>query len=248
MKKQTKKRRQQKKKLISTIIVAAIIAITGGSYIEFEQGGFDFLHESQQAKSSTTNKTKTELANLTYEGNQIVEINGNKTTFTEEELDVNQEPSQTFSDLDQYNRVGEANAVLNKSMMPTEERESLYIDPTGFKNKKISTGWLYNRCHLIGFQLTGENNNIKNLMTGTQSFNTPCMLEYENQVADYLKQTGKNVRYRVTPIFKDDELVARGAQLQAKSMEDDGLEFNVYIFNVQDGVTINYQDGSSKVN
>ncbi|WP_239257022.1 DNA/RNA non-specific endonuclease [Listeria ilorinensis] len=246
MKKQRKKR--QKKKLISTIIVAAVIAITGGSYIEFEQGGFDFLHDSQQAKSSTTNKTKNELANLTYEGDQIVEVNGNRTTFTEDELNGTQKPYQTFSDLDQYNRVGEANAVLNQSMMPTEERESLYINPTGFKNKKISSGWLYNRCHLIGFQLTGENNNIKNLMTGTQSFNTPCMLEYENQVADYLKQTGKNVRYRVTPIFKEDELVARGAQLQAKSLSDDTLEFNVYIFNVQEGVTINYKDGSSKVN
>ncbi|WP_373751436.1 DNA/RNA non-specific endonuclease, partial [Jeotgalibaca porci] len=106
--------------------------------------------------------------------------------------------------------------------------------------------WLYNRSHLIGFQLTGENNNIRNLMTGTRSLNNPNMLRFENDIAYYLKQTHNHVRYMVRPIFRDEEKVARGVQLMAQSVEDEGLRFNVYIFNVQEGYEINYSDGSSK--
>ncbi len=154
---------------------------------------------------------------------------------------------QKFSDLDSLNRAGEANAMLHNSMMPKDEREALYVNPTGWKNKKTKTGWLYNRAHLIGFQLSGENNNPKNLMTATRSLNTPCMLEYENRVADYLHETNNHVRYQVTPVFKDDELVARGVEMQAQSIEDDELQFHVYIFNVEEDMEINYQDGTSKV-
>ncbi|EIZ2090235.1 DNA/RNA non-specific endonuclease, partial [Listeria innocua] len=167
--------------------------------------------------------------------------------FTEGDLSLKNGSWQKFSDLDSLNRVGEANAMLHNSMMPQDERESLYINPTGWKNKKTRTGWLYNRAHLVGFQLTGENNNPKNLMTATRSLNTPCMLEYENRVADYLHETNNHVRYRVTPIFKDNELVARGVEMQAQSIEDDELQFHVYIFNVEENIEINYQDGTSKV-
>lgn len=107
--------------------------------------------------------------------------------------------------------------------------------------------WLYNRSHLIGYQLTGENNNVKNLMTGTRSLNTPGMLEYENQIANYMKETGHEVRYRVTPVFRGDELVARGVQLEAQSIQDQKIAFNVYIFNVQEGVLIHYEDGTSEM-
>ncbi|EAE1300607.1 DNA-entry nuclease [Listeria monocytogenes] len=187
------------------------------------------------------------LANEAFRGNQVISVNNQIPVFTQEELSLKNEAWQKFSDLDSLNRVGEANAMLHNSMMPKDEREPLYVNPTGWKNKKTKTGWLYNRAHLIGFQLTGENNNPKNLMTATRSLNTPCMLEYENRVADYLHETNNHVRYRVTPIFKDNELVARGVEMQAQSVEDDELQFHVYIFNVEEGMEINYQDGSSKV-
>ncbi|MBC1908203.1 DNA/RNA non-specific endonuclease [Listeria innocua] len=187
------------------------------------------------------------LANEAFRGNQVISVNNQIPVFTQEELSLKNEAWQKFSDLDSLNRVGEANAMLHNSMMPKDEREALYVNPTGWKNKKTKTGWLYNRAHLIGFQLTGENNNPKNLMTATRSLNTTCMLEYENRVADYLHETNNHVRYRVTPIFKDNELVARGVEMQAQSVEDDELQFHVYIFNVEEGMEINYQDGTSKV-
>ncbi|MEI5992438.1 hypothetical protein A5881_003994, partial [Enterococcus termitis] len=133
-----------------------------------------------------------------------------------------------------------------KESFPTEAREPLTVKPTGWRQKKLSDGqWLYNRCHLIGFQLTGENDNMKNLMTGTRQFNTPHMLNYENQIMDYIRLSGNHVRYSVTPHFIDDELVARGVQLQAASVEADDFAYNVYIFNVQDGYSIDYKTGKA---
>ena len=191
---------------------------------------------------------ESELAYLEYDGgNQVVEINDNLPSFTESELSLEAGSWQTFSEIDRLNRVGTANAMLGTDLFPTEERQSLYIDPTGWKQKKLDNGqWLYNRSHLIGFQLTGENNNIRNLMTGTRSLNSPGMLRFENDLAYYLKETDHHVRYRVDPVFRDEELVARGVHLMAESIEDNDLSFNVYIFNIQDGYEINYQDGSSK--
>lgn len=182
---------------------------------------------------------------LIYDGkNLVTPVEDNVPVFDQEDLDLTHEAWQHFSDLDHLNRVGPANAVLGKELFPTEAREALTIKPTGWNQKKLSNGeWLYNRCHLIGFQLSGENNNMKNLMTGTRSFNTPGMLDYENQVMEYLKRTGNHVRYRVTPDFRENELVARGIRLEAQSIEDNGLQFNVYIFNVQEGYAIDYQTG-----
>lgn len=206
------------------------------------------VSKSQQVNNLTSNQ----LANLSYDGkNQVVLINQNKTTFSKEDLNLSKGNWQTFSNLDQLNRVGVANAMLSKSMMPTVKREPLHINPTGWKNKQVTVNghreWLYNRCHLIGYQFTGENNNPKNLMTGTRSFNDPGMLVYEDKVATYLKTTGNHVRYQVEPIFRDNELVARGVHMMAKSVEDNQLEFNVYIFNVEPGVVINYSDGTSRM-
>lgn len=178
---------------------------------------------------------------------QVETVSHNQPSFSEKELSLELGAWQRFYKLDRLNRVGEANAMLHKSMMPTEKRERLYIDPTGWKQKKMKNGdYLYNRCHLIGFQLTGENNNPKNLMTGTRSFNTPGMVEYENQVAEYLQKTGNHVRYRVTPHFKGEELVARGVQMEAQSIEDNQISFNVYIHNTQEGYTIDYLTGLSR--
>lgn len=205
---------------------------------------------SQNQQSNGTDYSN--LADLTYDGkNQTIILNDNHSTFSKEDLSLSRGNWQTFSNLDQYNRVGVANAMLSKSMMPTAKRERLYVNPTGWKNKQITVNghreWLYNRSHLIGYQFTGENNNPKNLMTGTRSFNDPGMLIYEDKVAEYLKTTGNHVRYQVEPIFKGNELVARGVHMQAKSVEDNQLDFNVFIFNVEPEVIINYADGTSRL-
>lgn len=181
----------------------------------------------------TTKDDFSEIGNKNYQ-DEI--IRHNRPNFSLEDLSLKNGTWQNFSSLDSLNRVGEANAMLNRSMMPTEERERLYIKPTGWKQKKMKNGdYLYNRCHLIGYQLTGENNNPRNLMTGTRSFNTPAMVEDENKVAEYLRKTGNHVRYRVRPDFQGNELVARGVQIEAQSIEDNGISFNVYIHNTQEG-------------
>lgn len=187
--------------------------------------------------------------NLKYDGRrQEIVILDNHPHFSPEELNLDNGVWQTLSELDHLNRVGQANALIGKDSFPTEARELLNVKPTGWKQKKLRNGeWLYNRCHLIGFQLTGENDNPKNLMTGTRSFNTPFMLNYENQIKSYIQKTGNHVRYRVTPYFNANELVARGIQLEAQSIETDELAFNVFIFNVQEGYEIDYQTGQSKV-
>lgn len=191
----------------------------------------------------TTKDNFSEIGNKNYQ-DEIVRQN--RPDFSSEDLSLKNGTWQNFSNLDSLNRVGEANAMLNRSMMPTNEREPLYINPSGWKQKRMTNGeWLYNRCHLIGFQLTGENNNPRNLMTGTRSFNTPGMVEYENQIAKYLRRTGNHVRYRVTPDFRGNELVARGIQLEAQSIEDNQLSFNVYIKNQQEGYKIDYLTGKS---
>ncbi|WP_088816493.1 DNA/RNA non-specific endonuclease [Listeria goaensis] len=238
-------------KRLSTIVMAILVLAGYWGYHQIEgiyENGTSQMKKVQAVESSTYK----ELALLEYDGkNQVVQINQNRPVFTKEELATNQTPRQTFSDLDALNRVGVANALLDKSLMPNVDREPLYVNPTGWRNKKITVNgksdWLYNRSHLIGYQLTGENNNLKNLMTGTRSLNTPGMLEYENQVANYMKETGHEVRYRVTPVFRGDELVARGVQLEAQSIQDKKISFNVYIFNVQKGVLIHYEDGTSEM-
>ena len=146
------------------------------------------------------------LATLTYTGKDIITVNNNDPSFSKTDLSTADGAWQRYGNLDGLNRVTTANALLNKSLMPNSPREPLHVDPTGWHNKRIAGGWLYNRCHLIGFQLTGQNNNLKNLMTGTRQLNDPDMLRYEDEVAEYLKESGNNyVRYRVTPVFRGDE-------------------------------------------
>ena len=137
--------------------------------------------------------------------------------------------------------------------MPTQERESIsQVRPTGWQNAEydfVDGGYLYNRCHLIGFQLTGENANEENLITGTRYMNVDGMLPFENLVADYIQETDQHVRYRVTPVYEGTDLVARGVQMEALSVEDggEGVCFNVFVYNVQPGIEIDYATGESRL-
>lgn len=204
-------------------------------------------------KNKNSNKVKSqantnELANLNYSNIKEILVNNNKPTFSKNDLGISKGAWQSFSNLDNLNRAGSANALLNKSLMPTAKREGLTWNPTGWHNKRIKGGWLYNRSHLIGYQLTGQNNNPKNLITGTRQLNSPEMLAHEMDIANFLKNNpNEYVRYRVTPIFRGNELLPRGVQMEAKSTNSNDIEFNVYIFNVQDNVSLNYSDGTSTI-
>ena len=185
-----------------------------------------------------------------FSGAPYVEIDGNQPAFSEAERTA--ESFETYSALDELGRCGPAFACIGEDLMPTQERESIsQVRPTGWQNAEydfVDGGYLYNRCHLIGFQLTGENANERNLITGTRYMNVEGMLPFENMVADYVKETGNHVLYRVTPVFEAEELVARGVQMEAWSVEDegDGVCFNVYVYNSQPGVEIDYRTGESR--
>ena len=184
-----------------------------------------------------------------YSGNPYVELNGNLPYFTDEELSTT--AFELYSELDSLGRCGAGYANICKEIMPTEERGSIgMVKPTGWHTVKydcITDRYLYNRCHLIGYQLAGENANEKNLITGTRYLNVDGMLPFENEVADYVNDTDNHVLYRVTPVFSGDNLLASGVIIEAKSVEDNGagVQFNVYCYNVQPGISIDYTTGES---
>lgn len=184
-----------------------------------------------------------------YQGNPYQEINGNEPYF--EEADLTTDAFETYSDPDDLGRCGTAYACVGEELMPTEERGSIgMVKPTGWHTVKygnVDGKYLYNRCHLIGYQLTAENANEKNLITGTRYLNIEGMLPFENQVADYIKETNNHVLYRVTPVYSGDNLLASGVLMEAKSVEDkgEGITFNVYAYNVQPGIAIDYRTGES---
>lgn len=184
-----------------------------------------------------------------YDGEPYVVIDDNEPNFTEEELQP--EAYETYGTLDALGRCSTAEASIGEGLMPTEKRGAIgQVKPTGWHTVKydmVEGKYLYNRCHLIGYQLTAENANEKNLITGTRYMNTEGMLPFENMVADYIKETGNHVMYRVTPVFEGENLVASGVQMEAESVEDQGadLSFNVYVYNVQPGVEIDYKTGES---
>lgn len=173
-------------------------------------------------------------------------MNHNQPSFSQNDLSLDQGTWTRFSELDKLNRVGIANAMLGKELMPHQERERLYVKPTGWRQKFYNDEPLYNRAHLIAYQFSGENNNLKNLMTGTASLNDPGMNDHEKEIGNYIRRTNHHVRYRVTPFFKGDELVARGVQMEAQSIEDDQISFNFFVYNIQDGIKIDYQNGYSQ--
>lgn len=184
-----------------------------------------------------------------YDGVPYVEINDNEPEFTEAELTT--ESYEEYSELDPLGRCGTAEACIGEDLMPDEEREDISeVEPTGWENREydiVDGGYVYNRCHLIGFQLSGENANEENLITGTRYMNTEGMLPFENMVAEYVQETDNHVMYRVTPVFEGDDLVASGVQMEAESVEDGGagICFNIYVYNVQPEIIIDYSTGAN---
>ena len=184
-----------------------------------------------------------------YTNEPYTVINGNVPYFTETEITT--ETFEEYSELDSFGRCGVAYANLSRETMPTEERGKIgMIKPSGWQTAKydfVDGKYLYNRCHLIGFQLAGENANEKNLITGTRSMNVQGMLPFENDVADYIENSNNHVLYRVTPVYDGSNLVASGVLMEAYSVEDSGkgICFNVFCYNVEPGVTINYSTGDN---
>ena len=219
-----------------------------------------FLLSPETAAPETTAPAVTEsvtrsytLAHVPdYAGEPYVYINNNEPDFAASDK-RRTGTFESYAPLDDLGRCDTAFALLGRDTLPVGERGSIgSVKPSGWhltKYKIVEGGYLYNRCHLIGYQLSGENANRCNLITGTRYLNTQGMLPFENEVADYIRTTGNRVLYRVTPIFGGDELVARGVQIEAYSVEDGGagVRFNVYCYNVQPGVIIDYETGASKL-
>ena len=199
--------------------------------------------------SSSTDTGKVTIP--AYSGKVYVALNGNQPQFTSAQLTTT--AYEKYSELDALGRCGVAIATCGKEIMPKpgEERGSISgVTPSGWWQKSydnVPGSYLYNRCHLIGWQLSAENANNKNLITGTRTLNNEGMLPFENMIADYINETGNHVAYRVTPVYDGNNLLAKGVQLEAYSIEDggEGICFNVFVYNVQEGITINYADGSS---
>lgn len=210
---------------------------------------------TQKPNNSTVGTGKASAVNPStlpaFSGTAWTSVNNNQPNFSTTELTTS--GYEKYSSLDSLGRCGVALASCGKEIMPStdEERKSISsIKPTGWIQKSysgISGGYLWNRCHLIGWQLSAENANRENLITGTRYMNINGMLPFENMVADYIKETGNHVAYRITPIFEGRNLVCSGVQMEAYSIEDDGdgICFNVYCYNVQPGITINYATGDS---
>lgn len=239
--------RKRKNKKILQLITSTIVLI--GIII------FGYINQDVVIQNNIQNEIQEEKVNFDlstipeYTDKPYIEINNNIPDFTEEDYSI--EPFEKYNPLDYLGRCGVAFANICKEIMPQEgeERESISsVIPSGWKQKEYDGKYLYNRCHLIGYQLSAENANEQNLITGTQYLNIEGMLPFENQIAEYIDNNPNNhVLYRVTPIFKEENLLASGVQLEALSVEDNGkgIKFNVYCYNVQPGVEIDYKTGES---
>lgn len=205
--------------------------------------------DSEKAAPDMTIQTLSVGEIPAYSGEAAIEVNQNVPGFTKE--DYTTEAFEQYSPLDELGRCHAAYACVGEEIMPTEERGAIgMVKPSGWHTVKydfVDGKYLYNRCHLIAYMLSGENANTENLITGTRYLNTEGMLPYENQVADYVHNTGNHVLYRVTPLYEGDNLVASGVEIEASSVEDRGksLSFHVYCYNVQPGITIDYATGDS---
>lgn len=237
------------KKFLSVLSLILSVLLTfcscGGSL-----ANGDIFPEPEITTTESTQNTTVTLDSIPeYSGSPYVAINHNQPSFTKD--DYTTKAFETYAELDKLGRCGVTYACVGVEIMPTEDRGNIgQVKPTGWVTAKydfVDGKYLYNRCHLIGFQLTGENANTSNLITGTRYLNVQGMLPFENMVADYVKETENHVLYRVTPIFDGDNLVASGVQMEAWSVEDDGegICFNVYCYNVQPGVKIDYATGES---
>lgn len=229
--------------LLSLLVWCTILPACGA-------GETDETMEISQPSAAVQMSEETDTDALPeYTGLPYTAVNGNQPEFTESDLTT--ESFETYSELDGLGRCQTAYANIGKDLMPTEKRGSIgKVKPSGWHTVKydvVDGKYLYNRCHLIGFQLTAENANVKNLITGTRYLNTEGMLPFENMVADYVRETENHVLYRVKPFYTDDNLVADGVQIEAMSVEDkgEGILFNVYCYNVQPGISIDYSTGES---
>lgn len=225
------------KKRVSSILIAAMVvtSVSVAPFADITDGLITGVGAESVSAAVTTIPT--------YNGSAYVSLNDGEPEFSSSEK-KRTDAFETYSNLDSKGRCGVAYANICEEIMPTTERGDISsIHPTGWQS-----GVGYNRCHLIGYQLAGENANPKNLITGTQYFNVSGMLPFENMIADYVEETGNHVLYRVTPVFKGNDLVARGVQMEAWSVEDkgDGICFNIFCFNVFKGNTprINYTTGN----
>lgn len=227
-------------------LLLIFLAVVNGAFIS----GCSSKQKNINSEQVTVDKTETpDITSLKYQGKAYTVINDNNPDFTES--DMTTDLFETYGELDELGRCTTAYANIGRDLMPTEKRGTIgEVKPSGWQTVKydnVDGNYLYNRCHLIGYQLTGENANEKNLITGTRYLNVEGMLPFENMVADYIKETDNHVLYRVTPVFDGDNLVANGVQMEAESVEDngDGILFNVFCFNVQPGISIDYSNGNS---
>lgn len=250
-------RRKKKKHTFAKVavtILALLVAILGAYFAP------EIL---ETANSTTTIPSAVDISSIPeYAGSAYVQVNGGNPYF--KESDYTTTAYEHYSELDSLGRCGVVIACLGKETMPAEDEDRgsiSHVTPSGWEGNNnrydgdiVSGGWIYNRCHLIGWQLSAENDNEKNLITGTRYFNAgnseeQGMLLFENMVADYIKETGNHVLYRVTPVFEGNNLIASGVLMEAYSVEDsgEGICFNVYFYNVQPGIEIDYATGENKL-
>lgn len=232
---------------ILLILIVSLSVLSGCS-----AGENNFFNDLDITAQSASDYVNYDLSNIPdYDGKAYVELNGNVPEFSESEKTYS-ESFEEYGKLDSLGRCTYAVSCIGKDLMPTEKRGSIgSVKPSGWHISKydfVDGKYLYNRCHLIGYQLTAENANGRNLITGTRYLNIEGMLPFENDVADYIEITNNHVYYKVTPIFEGNNLVANGVQMQAYSVEDNGqgVSFNVYCYNVQPGVAIDYATGDNQ--
>ena len=239
----SKSKKEQGKRaiIIAAICLIAILALPGI---------INVLQADHPSVLGTGQSTAADFVIPQYAGSAYVEINGNIPFF--QESDITTTAYEEYSPLDRLGRCGPAMACLGRETMPTEERGEIgMIRPSGWHTVRyddlIEDRYLYNRCHLIAYSLAGENDNERNLITGTRYMNIEGMLPFELETIEYLLETGNHVLYRVTPCFSGNDLVAAGVLMEAYSVEDRGrgLSFNVFVFNVQPGIEIDYGTGNS---
>ena len=261
MDKMKRKKRKQKSNIYLLVLLAVLLAggVGKGTNIKFADNGYEASHSAAKLPDNTN----VDVGNVDisgnlepgdipeYSGNAYITINNNIPQFDDEQKKSTEE-FEYYSDLDSLGRCGTAYANICPNLQPTEKRGEIgQVKPSGWHTVKyndiIDGNYLYNRCHLIGYQLAGENANEKNLITGTRYLNVVGMLEFENKGEEYVDDTGNHVLYRVTPVFEGDDLVASGVHMEAWSVEDDGdgICFNVYCYNVQPGIGIDYLTGDS---
>lgn len=232
---------------ILLILIVSLSVLSGCS-----AGENNFFNDLDITAQSASDYVNYNLSNIPdYDGKAYVELNGNVPEFSESEKTYS-ESFEEYGKLDSLGRCTYAVSCIGNDLMPTEKRGSIgSVKPSGWHISKydfVDGKYLYNRCHLIGYQLTAENANERNLITGTRYLNVEGMLPFENDVADYIEITNNHVYYKVTPIFEGNNLVANGVQMQAYSVEDNGqgISFNVYCYNVQPGVAIDYATGDNQ--